>query len=276
MENSLIASRKPVAWNNSEKMDSSFKGIYVYVEGASDVSIWLKYTNPKNVRIYPVGGWEKVVEKVSGNKNNIGIIDKDFRDLTSDIPKDDNIFLTDEHDIEMMMFLSDVFSDVLLALKISDDDLRNNVLTITDDIGRVKLSTILQNWNLIFKRQSSKKKDDFEYPKYEDAIDKNGKYVGVQKIIERILVFSKSRMKDADIMPTVKKCNYPFGKLSNGHDFALVMQAYIKAKHNKQRSAINLEEMITSSYLSADLLKNSNVYKSTRNYGIKIGIEIFV
>lgn len=275
MENSLIASRKPAAWNNSEKMDSSFKGVYVYVEGTSDLNIWRKYTNKQNVRINVANGWENVVAKVSGCPKNIGIIDKDFKDLTNSVPKESNIFPTDEHDIEMMMFLSDVFSDVLLALKISDNDLRNNVLTITDDIGRVKLSTILQKWNLTFKRQSNKKKDDFEYPKYEDALDKNGKYTGIEKIIERILAFSQSRMKVADIMSAAKKCNYPLGKLSNGHDFALVMQAYVKVKHNKQRSATNLEEMITSSYLSADLLKNSNVYKGVRDYGVKNNINIF-
>ena len=203
MENSLIASRKPVSWNNSEKMDSAFKGIYIYVEGTSDLNIWRKYTNKQNVRIKVVDGWEKVVAKVSGCPNNIGIIDKDFRDLANNVPIDDNIFLTDEHDIEMMMFISSVFSDVLLALKISDNDLRDEILTITDDIGRVKLSTILRNWNLTFKRQSNKKKDDFEHPKYEDALDKKGKYAGIEKIIERILVFSQSRMKVTDILPTV-------------------------------------------------------------------------
>ncbi|MBR4323972.1 MAG: DUF4435 domain-containing protein [Bacteroidales bacterium] len=275
MENSLIASRKPVSWNNSEKMDSAFKGIYIYVEGTSDLNIWRKYTNKQNVRIKVVDGWEKVVAKVSGCPNNIGIIDKDFRDLANNVPIDDNIFLTDEHDIEMMMFISSVFSDVLLALKISDNDLRDEILTITDDIGRVKLSTILRNWNLTFKRQSNKKKDDFEHPKYEDALDKKGKYAGIEKIIERILVFSQSRMKVTDILPTVINVNYPLGKLSNGHDFALIMQAYIKVKHNKQRSATNLEEMITSSYLSADLLTKSNVYKEVRDYGISHNINIF-
>ena len=275
MENSLIASRKPVSWNNSEKMDSAFKGIYIYVEGTADLNIWRKYTNKQNVRIKVVDGWEKVVAKVSGCPNNIGIIDKDFRDLANNVPIDDNIFLTDEHDIEMMMFISSVFSDVLLALKISDNDLRDEILTITDDIGRVKLSTILRNWNLTFKRQSNKKKDDFEHPKYEDALDKKGKYAGIEKIIERILVFSQSRMKVTDILPTVINVNYPLGKLSNGHDFALIMQAYIKVKHNKQRSATNLEEMITSSYLSADLLTKSNVYKEVRDYGISHNINIF-
>lgn len=72
-----------------------------------------------------------------------------------------------------------------------------------------------------------------------------------------------------------KNVNYPLGKLSNGHDFALIMQAYIKVKHNKQRSATNLEEMITSSYLSADLLTKSNVYKEVRDYGISHNINIF-
>ncbi|MBR4265608.1 MAG: DUF4435 domain-containing protein [Bacteroidales bacterium] len=276
MENSLIASRKPVAWNNSEKMDSSFMGIYIYVEGEKDQNIWKKYTNKRNVRINVAGGWEKVVEIVCGCSNKIGIIDKDFRDLTSKMPKDGNIFLTDEHDIEMMMFLSNSFSDVILALRIADSDLRANILTITDDIGRVKLSTILQNWNLTFKRQSKKKKDDFEYPKYEDALDKNGKYAGIKKIIERILVFSKSRMKVDDIIPTVENCNYPLGKLSNGHDFALIMQFYLKTIHKKIKNATDLEEMITAAYLSADLLKNTNVYKNVMNYGLLNGIEILI
>jgi len=276
MENSLISSRKPISWNNSEKMNSTFKGIYIYVEGTSDLNIWRKYTNKQNVRINVANSWENVVASVSGYPNNIGIIDKDFRDLTNNIPEESNIFLTDEHDIEMLMFLSDVFSDVLLALKISDNDLRNNVLTITDDIGRVKLSTILQNWNLTFKRQSKKKKDDFEYPKYEDALDKNGKYAGIEKIIERILVFSKSQMKDDDIISTVRKCNYPFGKLSNGHDFALIMQFYLKTAHKKIKNASDLEEMITAAYLSADLLKNTNVYKNVMNHGLQNGIEILI
>lgn len=246
MENSIIANRKIAAWNNSEKMNSSFKGIYIYVEGITDQSIWVKYAIRDNVRINVAGGWEKVVAKVTDNKNNIGIIDKDFRDLTNDIPQEPNIFLTDEHDIEIMMFKSNVFSDVILALNVTDNNLRNNILTITDDIGRIKLSSIINKWNLTFKRQSNKKKDDFEYPKYEDTIDKNGNYLGLAKVIERTLVFSKSRIKESDILPIIQKYNHPLGKLSNGHDFAIIMQYYLKIKHKKLKYATDLEDMITA------------------------------
>lgn len=276
MENSIIANRKVVAWENSAKMDKSFKGLYMCVEGSSDLSIWKKYVIKENVRIEISNGWENVLQRVKLQNNCIGIIDLDFRDIVNNIPNDVNVFLTDGHDIENMMFLSTVFYDIMAALKIkNDENLRNNILAITDEIGLVKLTSIINNLNLTFKKQTNKKSKPFDYPKYEDVLDKNAAYLGIRKLIEKILTFSNSKLKPSYIQNLISTLpKYERGKITNGHDFANIMEIYLKKKHKKQKSAEDLEEMIMSSYLSADLLKHTLVYMEIKRYGEQQQIEI--
>ncbi len=269
MENSIISNRRVVAWENAAKMDSSFSGFYLCVEGNTDLNLWKEYTVKTNVRIQVLNGWENVLKRIENQANCIGIIDKDFRDLTDTLPKEKNVFVTDEHDIEMMMFLSCVFPKIIAALKIDDNGLRSDVLEITDDIGLVKLTAEKHNWNLKFKKQSNKKQSDFDYPKYEDAIDKKTfAYLGIEKIIERIITFSGSKSKVSDILTVIKGLDYQQGKLSNGHDFAYVMEYYLKYRHKiKNITAEHLEIIIMSAYLSANLLQETIIYRQIKEYG---------
>lgn len=284
MDNSLISYRKVSAHINAEMMDSSFNGVYIYVEGDSDVAIWKKYLVKNNTRIRAVNGWENVltIAKVENGKNKIGIIDKDFRDITCKEPCEDNIFLTDEHDIEIMMFLSPVFSNVLRALKIKDEEVapfRDNILNITDDIGKIKLLSEKLGWGLLFKKI---KGDDFDFPDYKKVFGKNGKYEGINKIIELVVNFNEHHIKGDLILKELDiEWNFNAGKLSNGHEFAFIMALYLKyslkrTKDKDKESKESLERLITASYLSADLLKSTNVYQNIKDYGIKIGIEILI
>lgn len=219
---------------------------------------------------------ENVLKRVENQRNCIGIIDKDFRDLTNTLPNEKNVFLTDEHDVEMMMFLSSVFPKIIAALNVDDSGLRNYVLKITDDIGLVKLSAEKHKCNLKFKRQSNKKQNDFDYPKYEDAIDKKTfAYLGIEKIIERIIAFSGSKSKVSDILTVIIEPDYPLGKLSNGHDFAYVMEYYLKYRHKvKNITAEHLEIIIMSAYLSANLLQKSLIYRQIKEYGNNHDIQL--
>ena len=83
-------------------------------------------------------------------------------------------------------------------------------------------------------------------------------------------------LKELDI-----EWNYNVGKLSNGHEFAIIMSLYLKYylkrfKEKDKETKESLEKLITASYLTADLLKSTNVYQNIKDYGIKIGIEILI
>ena len=284
MDNSLNSYRKVPARINAERMDSSFNGMYIYVEDDSDVAIWKKYLVKKNTRIRAVYGWENVVAiaRDKNGTNKIGIIDKDFRNFTGTEPAEDNIFVTDEHDIEMMMFLSPVFSNVLQALKVKDEDavhFRDNILNITDDIGKIKLLSEINGWGIVFKKS---KGGDFVYPDYKEIFGKNGKYEGIKKIIELVVNFNEHYIKGDLILKELDiEWNYNVGKLSNGHEFAIIMSLYLKYylkrfKEKDKETKESLEKLITASYLTADLLKSTNVYQNIKDYGIKIGIEILI
>ena len=132
--------------------NKKFQGFHVFVEGGGDFKLWRNFMQKNKTRVTICNGCAKVIEAtILGNKKGIrclGIIDRDFRSIlgSEDLPS--NIFMTDEHDIEMMMCHTDCLGKVLnnydSSQKIDDYEeangqVRDKVFSLTNRIGYLKL-----------------------------------------------------------------------------------------------------------------------------------------
>jgi hypothetical protein len=105
---------------NEIRMRSLYdRGPFILVEGSSD-AIFFSYHMTANIEnIIPTFGWERMFDVIVSlptelQDKTIGLIDLDYRDIVRTRPKPANVFTTDSHDLETMMFSSNAFQKVLI------------------------------------------------------------------------------------------------------------------------------------------------------------------
>lgn len=105
---------------NEIRMRSLYdSGPFILVEGSSD-AIFFRCQMTVNIEnIIPTFGWERLFDAIVKlskglQDRTIGLIDLDYRGIVETRPKPENVFTTDSHDLETMMFKSDAFRKVLI------------------------------------------------------------------------------------------------------------------------------------------------------------------
>ncbi len=286
----MAEGRKVSAWLNASKM-SGCK--YMFVEGVSDECFWKKYINKDIIHIQQVCGWKNVVECVRAfNKESldnmcVGIIDSDFESIYNyKFVNKTNIIMTDFHDLEMILYKSEALDSALKAidkknrLKERTDDILNYVFSITDRIGYLKLTSLKNDFGLVFKKEN--KNHEFELPKYEKVIDtKNGAYNGDEKLIQYIYSFSNSKLSIDTIKCEFQKMTvfgYPSELLSNGHDVSYIMQYVLRRKYGLNETLITADviDIALFSAYNMNLLKKTALYKSLKEWATKYNYKIFL
>jgi len=105
---------------NEIRMRSLYdNGPFILVEGSSDATFFSYHMTVNIENIVPTFGWESlfdVIESLSTDLQDktIGLVDLDYRGIVKTRPKPKNVFTTDSHDLETMMFSTDVFRKVLI------------------------------------------------------------------------------------------------------------------------------------------------------------------
>lgn len=254
------------------------KNLVVYVEGSSDFYFW-KMIFKNTVKIEVCDGCEKVIGAVSkanemGTNGNLGIIDRDFRRYQEDefqIPY--NVFVSDEHDLEMMMYKSDAFIKVLLSYKVNNDERyilsqKDEILQLTDRIGYLKLANEMKNLHIEFKRPGHK---GFDYPNYNNIITKDCDYISDEKLVDTILLFNNARERSKEILEIYKEMEmhkdyYDSWNLSNGHDFSFFFAKFLNHRFHPSHQGLGREDVEERLYLafSKDLLEKTDLYKSLK------------
>ena len=118
MSKGYVAPRTPGANLVAACQNKIFSGCYIYVEGNSDVCFWKNFCNKSETKIVACNGWTSVVESVTKAKIEgklcIGIIDRDFNDYLPEKKKtEEQVFMSDDHDIEMMVYHSGDYVKVI-------------------------------------------------------------------------------------------------------------------------------------------------------------------
>ena len=288
--------REPVAWVNSARMTGL---LYMYVEGASDERFWNKFIDTNNVRLQVCHGCKNlnniVEEHINqGVMNFIAVTDSDFNVILGTIPNKTNLFITDDHDVEMMMYHSNrSFKELVNAIdrgnKIENyidngHDLLNETMQITDDIGYCKLASIKNGMDLEFSKEDEKK-HEIARPNYEDALDgKTGRYLGLDRIIGKVYGFTCScgkkppKVKVILEKTNIEKANqYDTWQLSNGHDVSYLLSFLIR-RRCKHRNLHLDHEFIDSVLYAAykyDDFKQTKLYAAMKRWSAQNNVKIF-
>ena len=292
----FVPNRLPGANQVAASQNKTFKGCYFYVEGSSDSCIWRNFLDTKNVKIIACTGWENVVETVSRNINAgntcVGIVDLDFHTYIPEQKKvHPNIFITDDHDLEMMIYHS---GDYLKAInqvdpngKLQEYEEANNVCVleeakhIVDRIARLRMVVKKHNLQLVFRRN---KKNEFSYPEYDKVLDKcNMTYKSDDVLIKYIVDWSRNETK-AQVQPTdvaslfeqEKDEVYDEWKILNGHDLTLILTILLKKKVKLSglKNSESLEHDLYVAY-EKDSLQQTDLYAKIQAFATKNSIAIF-
>ena len=292
-----VPNRLPGANQVAASLNKSFNGCYFYVEGASDTCMWRNFLDEDNVKIIACGGWENVIDSAKKNvcKNNlcIGVVDLDFHSFIPQEKKNDpNIFLTDDHDLEMMIYHSGDYQKAINVLdahgkrKEYEDNNHSTVLeevmVIVDKIARLRMTAIKNDLKIVFRKRT--KDNEFSYPEYDKILDKHSfSYISDEKLIKYILDWSRNVTKTSlvygdvhSLMDQIESENFDKWQFLNGHDITLVL--YILLKKKVKISALNNSDSFEKSLYVAyekESLQRTKLYSEIQDFAIRNSLMIF-
>ena len=279
----MARGREPSAWVNAARMDSDFNGVYFYVEGESDESFWKKFVDTDNVKLCVCHGCEVVIQTIETHqqakvKKCLGVIDRDFRDILGTMPNNHDIVVTDCHDIEMMMYDSDAYRNLILSIdrqnKLGEYESKNGsilqyVILLANKIGYAKLASKKEGNVLEFRRE---KNCELVVPKYEGMLDVAGQYQGDERLARIINVFSSQNRKlpkltdnqIIELMHREMKNEIDGMILSNGHDVSYLIPHVLRKKCRFNKSGLDksmIDTILMAAY-SREMFYKTNLYQS--------------
>lgn len=288
--------REPIAWVNDHRMSGKR---FTFVEGSSDEWFWKKFINKDEFSVQQVDGWVNVINCIKEFNNNdlssscFGIVDSDFEKLYPEKNIiEPNIFITDCHDVELMMYSNEAsFTSAILSidkknkLTVPPDAILKSVLCISDKIGYLKLTSRINKYNLVFKHENSD--HEIELPKYENLIDKNGNYEGDTKLVTNLRNYSNNHKRNKEPLPNVttliekltiiQKNKYDSYQLSNGHDISYIMPYILRRKYGLSGNYINKDTVEISLFSAYDFteLRETLIFKSILSWATSNSLTVF-
>ena len=268
------------------KMD---KRATVLVEGETDVLLYEKFIDTTICRLYPVQGKEKVKEIINliskdGIETVCAIIDADL-DHISGKEYTNNIFITDGHDAEIMMFLSDAFVRVVKeyyqSKYYSESNeiikVREKLISLALPLSYMRLLSTSKALNFAFKPDNETSKC-FPYSKIIEANNKKFEHLTISKLIQVVCSYNNNQgagkdQKQMEIQLTeLMKMQYEEKDILHGHDLTNIVALSLKyyGKSNKKNKvADDIETAFRLAY-SLDNFKTTALYSKLEQYSQKI------
>lgn len=213
--------------NSIRLLRSDHEGVFSIVEGHSDKLIYERLVNKQEVRITIASGKNNAIKALSIlEKENFcrvfAVIDADFSRIEQQITDSNNLFLTDEHDLEMMLIKSDAF-DKLLKERGSEEkiaafskDIRETLLKLGQEIGKLRLLSLRNKLDL-----------KFEGLKFGKFIDKEKLSINIDELIRSIKNHSQKLSLDEQQikqdLSVISHENHDPWQLCCGHDFISIL-----------------------------------------------------
>lgn len=266
---------------NELKLDISHpnnSGIaFVLVEGESDIRLFRKFFNLDNCKVENIpGGKFKLEECVKELVNNypllIGLRDADFLHLEGTAYSESNMFLTDLHDMEMILVSEDdVFSALMFEHSaISKDEhieVRNNIITAIKKVGHLRLLNEKENIEYNFE------------PSFKDLISFSKLEIDFSQYFMRILSKSpNAKIKDIKIVEgkinALNAVGFDDFQLTNGHDFIKALTQFLKESSGATIGDDNIASSLRMSY-TIDHFKKTKLFSDTKVWVDKMKCDIF-
>jgi hypothetical protein len=254
--------------------DCGYQGVFVIVEGETDVVFYSNYIDISNCQLRALGDKSKVLELIGimeheGDIGCIAIVDADYFNITKEGLTSASIFMTDTHDVETLIFMSPALEKILreyISIDKLDNfaekhiDIRYSLLKIASSLGIIRWVNYRWDMGVCFYMDSFKK-----IPiEWHEAIDIHKFIVDNGKLIDIIFngdyqfkkrFIQKIKITDVNGIDNLDLCN--------GHDVIYVTVFFIK-NHGKQNLATNLDVFILSRNLR--LAYEDSYFRNTRLY----------
>ena len=215
--------------NSIRLLRSAHEGVFLIVEGHSDKLIYERLVNKQEVRVTIASGKNNAIKALSIlEKENfrrvVAVIDADFSRIEQQIPDSNNLFLTDEHDLEMMLIKSAAF-DKLLKERGSEEkiaafpkDIRETLLKLGQEIGKLRLLSLRNKLDLKF--------EGLNFSKFIDKKNLNLS-IDIDKLIRSIKNHSQKLSLDEQQikqdLSVISDENHDPWQLCCGHDFISIL-----------------------------------------------------
>jgi 5S rRNA maturation endonuclease (ribonuclease M5) len=214
--------------NSIRLLRGDHEGVFLIVEGHSDKLIYERLVNKQEVRVTIASGKNNaikalsILEKEDNFRRVVAVIDADFSRIEQQIPDSNNLFLTDEHDLEMMLIKSAAFDKLLKErgseekIKAFTEDIRETLLKLGQEIGKLRWLSLRNKLDL--------KSEGLKFGKF---IDKEKLSINIDELIISIKNHSqKPSLDEQQIkqdLSVISDENHDPWQLYCGHDFISIL-----------------------------------------------------
>ncbi|MBL1211645.1 DUF4435 domain-containing protein [Geminocystis sp. GBBB08] len=257
--------------NTIRQQKSTFEGNFILVEGDSDKKLYQNFIDESNCRFQICKGKPSSKQRVIQvldilNKHEIkgiiGIVDADFDHLENTKYNHNNLFLTDYHDLEMMLINSPALDKLLIEFASEDKlkklklDMRQVLLNLSYELGYLRWISKCEQLNLTF--------NNLDYTK---LLDIKRLTTDLDKLIQTVInktqnysiskedLLNKINIKKSDIL-----CKY---QICCGHDMieilSILLRKTIGSNNANEVSKDHLERSLRLAYEKV-YFKETNLY----------------
>ncbi|NCS06466.1 MAG: DUF4435 domain-containing protein [Microcystis aeruginosa Ma_QC_C_20070823_S13] len=210
--------------NSIRLLRGDHEGVFLIVEGHSDKLIYERLVNKQEVRVTIASGKNNaikalsILEKEDNFRRVVAVIDADFSRIEQQIPDSNNLFLTDEHDLEMMLIKSAAFDKLLKErgseekIKAFTEDIRETLLKLGQEIGKLRWLSLRNKLDL-----------KFEGLNFSKFIDKEKLSINIDELIisiknhsQKLSLYEQQIKQDLSV---ISDENHDPWQLCCGHDF---------------------------------------------------------
>lgn len=252
--------------------------VFVFVEGDSDIRLFRKIFNLNYCKVESIpGGKFKLEECVTTllgiHSLIIGIRDADFIHLSNATYSNENIFITDLHDMEMVLIAEDeVFNSLMFEYTSITQkehlDVRKNILSSIEKIGFLRFLNEVESLGYSFDGVGFQ--DLLLYPDYDIDFDQYFLRV-LKKSPDPVLTDSLVALRKIEIL---KESNPNLFQLCNGHDCIKALSRYFRDFGQK-----SISDGIVNSSLRIVFTKNhymkTILFRNTKSWADRHNCEIY-
>ena len=263
---------------------SIFKGTILIAEGITDLRLYSKFVDSKDVKVLPAHSKSNVIKsvnKMTARRDGkvLGIVDRDLDELKGRIFSPP-IFYTDYRDLEMMLINSAALDDVLTEYADHDrlerfqrqnGNIREAVIDACYPLGLLMYVSYIRGYNLNFKNLD-----------FRDFVDKRTLKTDVQKMVNAVI--NNTLGSEISRKNVLKDLQWQMGdhkhkeKIARGHDCVDVLLLGLKDGFGSYNS-LSINEGGLGGALrlafSSDDFRISLLYEESSKWAISRGIQLW-
>ncbi|MGP5438383.1 hypothetical protein ACTXLR_02875 [Psychrobacter faecalis] len=277
------ASSKPINIINSILMSFNHpdgKRKNLIIEGKTDIKLFKNFINETQVKVRAVTGKDNVLKVMNDfpvdKKYFIhAVADADFDHILDrkDERERNKIYLTDFHDMEIIMVLSDSFDRLFNEYRdysvendsMNANELKSKIFEICKELGKIRYLNYINNYELKFKNIS-----------YDDCITfkDDSLILDLDVLLHKLIQRSEHGKVSVDALKMklmeLEGDYFQLEQICCGHDFTKLLAIFLKESKDfegKNHSADKLESSLRVSF-SINNFKYFELYKKLHSLGM--------